>query len=57
MQVVILARIIPDEDQAKSSAMGIKLLVDLLEQSNNDLILALASDCIARLAHTRAGKL
>ncbi|XP_077982959.1 ankyrin and armadillo repeat-containing protein-like isoform X2 [Glandiceps talaboti] len=54
-QVVSLARIIPDEDQASSSAIGIKLLVDLLEDSKNEEIQALASDCIARLAHTRAG--
>ncbi|XP_070575179.1 ankyrin and armadillo repeat-containing protein-like isoform X2 [Ptychodera flava] len=54
-QVVTLARIIPDEDQASSSAIGIKLLVDLLEDSTNEQIQALASDCIARLAHTRAG--
>ncbi|XP_071957415.1 ankyrin and armadillo repeat-containing protein-like isoform X2 [Antedon mediterranea] len=54
-QVVVLARIIPDEDQATSSAIGIKLLVDMLEQSKNDQILAITCDCIARLSHTRAG--
>ncbi|XP_041454687.1 ankyrin and armadillo repeat-containing protein-like isoform X2 [Lytechinus variegatus] len=54
-QVVVLARIIPDEDQATTSAIGIKLLVDLLQQSKNPLILALTAECIARLAHTRAG--
>ncbi|KAK3586524.1 hypothetical protein CHS0354_035060 [Potamilus streckersoni] len=54
-QVVVLARIIPDEEQAQSSAIGIKLLVDLLQDSQSNLILALAADCIARLAHTRAG--
>nr|XP_006821473.1 PREDICTED: ankyrin and armadillo repeat-containing protein-like [Saccoglossus kowalevskii] len=54
-QVVVLARIIPDEDQASSSAIGIKLLVDLLEESNSQEIHGLAADCIARLAHTRAG--
>ncbi|XP_041376737.1 ankyrin and armadillo repeat-containing protein-like [Gigantopelta aegis] len=54
-QIVILARIIPDEEQAKSSAAGIKLIVDLLENSTSDTILMLACDCIARLAHTRAG--
>lgn len=52
-----MARIIPDEEQAISSAAGIKLLVDLLHDSKSDDILALAADCIARLAHTRAGKL
>ena len=55
-QVVVLARIIPDQEQAISSAAGIKLLVDLLQDSNSNNIKALASDCIARLAHTRAGK-
>ncbi|XP_074644329.1 ankyrin and armadillo repeat-containing protein-like [Tubulanus polymorphus] len=54
-QVVILARIIPDEEQAISSAQGIKTLVDILTNSQNNEILALAADCIARLAHTRAG--
>ncbi|KAL5021576.1 hypothetical protein ScPMuIL_000731 [Solemya velum] len=54
-QVVILARIIPDEEQAASSAAGIKLLVDLLQDSESEQILGLAADCISRLAHTRAG--
>lgn len=54
-QVVVLSRIIPDEEQALSSATGIKLLVDLLQDSQSDQILSLAADCIARLAHTRAG--
>ncbi|CAL1540714.1 unnamed protein product [Lymnaea stagnalis] len=54
-QVVILARIIPDEEQAKSSAVGIKLLIDLLQDSQNDTILALAADHVASLGHTRAG--
>ena len=53
--MVTLARIIPDEEQAVSSAAGIKLLVDLLAESKSNEILALAADCIARLAHTRAG--
>ncbi|XP_038070212.1 ankyrin and armadillo repeat-containing protein-like isoform X2 [Patiria miniata] len=54
-QVIVLARIIPDEEQASSSAVGIKLIVDLLETSKNEFIQSLAADCIARLAHTRAG--
>ena len=56
LKVVVLARIIPDEEQAISSAAGVKLLVDLLHDSKSDSILALAADCIARLAHTRAGR-
>ena len=55
-QVVVLAPIFPDVDPAMSTAAGIKLLVDLLEQSTEDSIRALASDCIARLLHTRAGE-
>ena len=55
LQVVVLARIIPDEEQAISSATGIKLLVDLLRDSASDQIVAMSCDCIARLSHTRAG--
>ncbi|XP_064641312.1 ankyrin and armadillo repeat-containing protein-like isoform X2 [Lineus longissimus] len=54
-QVVVLARIIPDYEQAMSSAAGIKLIGDLLHDSRSDEILSLACDCVARLAHTRAG--
>merc|ERR1712038_2020120 len=54
-QVVVLARIIPDEEQAISSAAGIKLLVDLLQDSKSNEIHSLSADCISRLAHTRAG--
>ena len=54
--MVTLARIIPDEEQAVSSAAGIKLLVDLLQDSKSNETLALTADCIARLSHTRAGE-
>nr|CAB3221648.1 ankyrin and armadillo repeat-containing protein-like [Phallusia mammillata] len=54
-QVVVLSRIIPDEEPAFSSAEGIKTIVDRLSGSKDDDVRALASDCIARLAHTRAG--
>ncbi|CAG2212123.1 ankyrin and armadillo repeat-containing protein-like [Mytilus edulis] len=54
-QVVVLARIIPDTEQALSSAAGIKLLIDLVQDSTDNEILALSCDCIARLSHTRAG--
>ncbi|XP_013419847.1 ankyrin and armadillo repeat-containing protein-like [Lingula anatina] len=54
-QVVVLSRIIPDEEQAVSSAKGIKLLVDLIQESQSETIQSLAADCLARLAHTRAG--
>ncbi|XP_036370719.1 ankyrin and armadillo repeat-containing protein-like isoform X3 [Octopus sinensis] len=53
-QIVILARIITDEDKAITSAMGIRILIDLLENSVNDAILTLAADCVARLTHTRS---
>ena len=55
-QVVILSRIIKDEEQAISSAAGIKLIAELLQTSKSNDILALAADCVARLTHTRAGK-
>ena len=51
----MLARIIPDEEQAVASAAGIKLIVDILNESSSKVIQALAADCVARLAHTRAG--
>ncbi|XP_076820559.1 uncharacterized protein LOC143465919 [Clavelina lepadiformis] len=54
-QVVVLSRVIPDKEPAISSAEGIKVLVDRLEKTTNDATRALAADCIARLAHTRAG--
>ncbi|KAK7114038.1 hypothetical protein V1264_000165 [Littorina saxatilis] len=54
-QVVVLSRIIPDEEQAKSSAFGIKLLVDILDQSMNDNVRSLAAGFVSCLAHTRAG--
>lgn len=52
---MILARIIPDEEQAVASAAGIKLIVDILNESTSYVIQGLAADCVARLAHTRAG--
>ena len=47
---------IPDEEQAVISAAGIKLISDILHESKSHVIQALAADCIARLAHTRAGR-
>lgn len=52
----MLSRVIPDEEQAVISAAGIKLISDVLYDSKSAIIQALAADCIARLAHTRAGK-
>ena len=53
-QVVVLSRIIPDEDQSLTSATGIKLLVSLLDSKTED-IQAAAANFIGGLAHTRAG--
>lgn len=53
--MVVLARVIMDAQQALSTAAGIKLLIDLVQDSTDNSILALACDCIARLSHTRAG--
>lgn len=53
-QVVVLSRIIPDEDQSLTSATGIKLLVSLLDSTTED-IQAAAANFIGGLAHTRAG--
>ena len=57
LQVIVLSRVIPDEEQAVISAAGIKLISDILHESRSPVIQALAADCIARLAHTRAGML
>ena len=53
-QVVVLSRIIPDEDQSLTSATGIKLLVSLLRSLSEDIQMA-AANFIGGLSHTRAG--
>ena len=53
----MLSRIIPDREPAISSAEGIKTLMNCLEKTTDDDVRALAADCIARLAHTRAGSI
>ena len=53
-QVVVLSRIIPDEDQSLTSATGIKLLISQLDSTSED-IQAAAANFIGGLAHTRAG--
>ena len=53
-QVVVLSRIIPDEDQSLTSATGIKLLVSLLDSTTED-IQAATANFIGGLAYTRAG--
>jgi len=57
VQAIVLSRVIPDEEQAVISAAGIKLISDILNESRSPVIQSLAADCIARLAHTRAGEL
>lgn len=54
-QIIILSRIIPDEDQSITCATGIKLLVSLLEESQSEDILSLTANFLGGLAHTRAG--
>lgn len=53
-QIVVLSRIIPDEDQSLSSATGIKVLVKMLS-SESESIQALTANFLGALAHTRAG--
>lgn len=53
-QIVVLSRIIPDEDQSQTSAKGIKLLISQLDSTTED-IQAAAANFIGALAHTRAG--
>ena len=54
MQVVVLARVIVDQDQVTLTAKGIMLLVNKL-QSADDKVLVLACSLLSSLAHTRAG--
>ncbi|XP_031564249.1 ankyrin and armadillo repeat-containing protein-like [Actinia tenebrosa] len=53
-QIIILSRIIPDEDQSLTCATGVKLLVSLLECQSED-IQTLAANFLGGLSHTRAG--
>ncbi|XP_033103193.1 ankyrin and armadillo repeat-containing protein-like isoform X2 [Anneissia japonica] len=53
-QIVVLARVIVDEDQVTLSALGVTSLVRLLA-SEDDNTNILAGSLLASLAHTRAG--
>jgi len=53
--VTVLSPLFVDKAPAFASVEGIKTLVNCLGTSSNDAVIALAADCIARLAHTRAG--
>ncbi|XP_041077666.1 ankyrin and armadillo repeat-containing protein-like isoform X2 [Polyodon spathula] len=54
-QCVVLSRIIPDKQPASACALAIQTIVGTLEHSQSKPILALAADCVGRLARTRAG--
>lgn len=53
-QIVVLARVIVDQDQVTLTARGITMLVDKL-LSQDDKVLVLACSLLSSLAHTRAG--
>ncbi|XP_078582860.1 ankyrin and armadillo repeat-containing protein-like [Branchiostoma floridae x Branchiostoma japonicum] len=52
--VVVLARVIVDQDQVMLTARGVTQLVELL-QSDDDNTVVLAASLMGSLAHTRAG--
>ncbi|XP_039619182.1 ankyrin and armadillo repeat-containing protein-like [Polypterus senegalus] len=54
-QCVVLSSIIPNQKPASIRALGIKTIVDIMEEPHSKPVLALAADCVGRLAHTRAG--
>ncbi|KAK7484931.1 hypothetical protein BaRGS_00023851, partial [Batillaria attramentaria] len=53
-QIVVLARVIVDQDQVTLTAQGITVLVNKLH-SKEDNVLVLACSLLSSLAHTRAG--
>lgn len=53
-QIVILARVFNDRDQISITALGISKLCDLLESSDDEVIIQTSSN-LASLSHTRAG--
>ncbi|XP_056008070.1 ankyrin and armadillo repeat-containing protein-like isoform X2 [Ostrea edulis] len=53
-QIVVLARVIVDQDQVMLTARGVTLLVERL-QSKEDNVIVLAASLLSSLAHTRAG--
>ncbi|KAM4614102.1 uncharacterized protein O3C94_022137 [Discoglossus pictus] len=54
-QLVVLAKMIQNKEPSLSCALGIQMLVGMLESATTNETLALAADCVARLSHTRAG--
>lgn len=53
-QIVVLARVIVDQDQVMLTASGVTLLVKKLH-STEDNVIVLAASLLSSLAHTRAG--
>ncbi|XP_061167170.1 ankyrin and armadillo repeat-containing protein-like [Saccostrea echinata] len=53
-QIVVLARVIVDQDQVNLTARGVTLLVEKLH-SKEDNVIVLAASLLSSLAHTRAG--
>ena len=54
LQIVVLARVIVDQDQVMLTARGITMLVRKL-QSTSDNVVVSAASFLSSLAHTRAG--
>ncbi|ESP02231.1 hypothetical protein LOTGIDRAFT_224972 [Lottia gigantea] len=53
-QIVVLARVIVDQDQVMLTARGVTLLVNKLHSEDHNVIV-LAASLLSSLAHTRAG--
>lgn len=53
-QIVVLSRVIIDQDQVTLTARGVSMLVDMV-RSEDDNAVVLASSLLSSLAHTRAG--
>jgi len=56
VQVTVLSPLFVDKAAAFASVESIKTLINCLSNSDNDAVIAVATDCIARLTHTRAGR-
>ncbi|XP_053554580.1 ankyrin and armadillo repeat-containing protein [Bombina bombina] len=54
-QIVVLAKVIVDEDHVTLSARGITILTELLKSSTNPDTLVLVGELLASLVHSRAG--
>ena len=54
LQIVVLARVIVDDDQVTLTARGVTILVNKIK-SHDDNVVVRAASLLASLAHTRAG--